>query len=255
MQYNFLSKLGLGTLLVGSGISLPAPELIEIYGDLGYDWVFIDTEHTPMEAQSVQHLLQSLPLGCSGLIRISDQHETTIKKALDMGPDGIIVPQVNTAEQAQQVVAYARYEPLGQRGVGVSRANDYGQSLASYLERANTNQALILQAEHYIAVQNIEQILQVQGFDAILVGPFDLSASMGKPGQVNDPDVKAAIENVGRACREKGFPCGLFGASAAFLKHYVDMGFSFVVAGMDVLHLAQTAKKELQLLKTLKRHV
>jgi 2-dehydro-3-deoxyglucarate aldolase/4-hydroxy-2-oxoheptanedioate aldolase len=249
MQHHFLNKLIRKELMIGCGISINATEVAEIYGNLGYDWLFIDTEHSPLDPMAMQKLLQALPGGCSGIIRVPDHQETTIKKALDVGPDGIIVPRVNTPDQALEIVKYARFAPLGTRGVGVSRANDYGQSLGAYLETANSNQALIFQAEHVMAVQNIDQILEVDGFDGILVGPFDLSASMGKPGQVEDPEVRTAIETIGKKCMNRGMPCGIFGASASFLAPFIDMGFRFVVAGMDVMHLAASAGRELHQLK------
>jgi len=165
-----------------------------------------------------------------------------IKKALDLGAHGIIVPQVNTAEQAASVVRFARYAPEGARGVGLARAQGYGQRLREYLEAANRETAVIVQAEHVRAVENIEAIVRVPGVDAVLLGPYDLSASLGKMGQIDDPVVVAAIRRVTDVCRAAGMPLGYFGVTAAAVQPYVAQGYTLIVAGVDTLYLGNGAK-------------
>jgi 2-keto-3-deoxy-L-rhamnonate aldolase RhmA len=168
--------------------------------------------------------------------------EVPIKRALDLGAHGIIVPQVNTREQAERVVRFARYAPEGARGVGLARAHGYGARFREYLRDANDQIAVIVQAEHATAVDNIEDIVSVPGVDAVLVGPYDLSASLGKMGQIDAPAVVAAIRRVTDVCRAAGMPLGIFGVTAAAVQPYVAQGYTLLVAGVDTLYLDQGAK-------------
>src|SRR5690606_38109316 len=138
------------------------------------------------------------------IVRVPEAAEVPIKRALDLGAHGIIAPQVNTAEQAAAVVRFARYAPDGARGVGLARSHGYGLRVREYLGRANRSTAVIVQAEHERAVANIESIVRVPGVDAVLLGPYDLSASLGKMGQIDDPTVVAAIRRVTDASAEVG---------------------------------------------------
>jgi 2-dehydro-3-deoxyglucarate aldolase len=165
-----------------------------------------------------------------------------IKKVLDLGATGIIVPQVNTVEQAANVVRYARYSPAGSRGVGLARAHGYGMRFHEYLATANEQVAVIVQAEHAQAVTNIESIVQVDGIDAVLLGPYDLSASLGKMGRVDDPAVTAAIDHVTEACRAAGMPLGYFGVTASAVKPSIERGCTLIVAGVDTLLLGVAAR-------------
>jgi 2-keto-3-deoxy-L-rhamnonate aldolase RhmA len=159
------------------------------------------------------------------------------------------VPQVNTAAQAADVVRWSRYPPDGERGVGLARAQGYGQSFREYLRSANDEIAVIVQAEHARAVDNIEAIVKVPGVDAVLLGPYDLSASLGKMGQVDDPVVVAAIRRVTEVCRAARMPLGYFGVTAAAVAPYVAQGYTLIVAGVDTLYLGQGAKALLAELK------
>ena len=148
------------------------------------------------------------------LVRVPGADEPPIKKALDLGAEGIIVPQVNTVAQAASVVRYARYAPAGSRGVGLARAHGYGLRFQEYLDAANESVAVIVQAEHAQAVENIESIVKVEGIDAVLIGPYDLAASLGKMGRINDRAVTDAIDYVTKTCQAAGVPLGYFGISA-----------------------------------------
>ena len=179
----------------------------------GFDWLFVDAEHSPLEALAIQRIVQgagSTPC----LVRLARGDEVSIKKALDVGAAGIIAPLVNSAEQAAQVVRWAKYAPLGTRGVGVGRAHGYGFKFQEYVSSANDETVVVVQAEHIDAVNNMEAIVQVPGVDAVLVGPYDLSASLGHLGEVTHPDVVSAIERVTQVCRAAHMPLGIFGMSA-----------------------------------------
>jgi 2-keto-3-deoxy-L-rhamnonate aldolase RhmA len=139
-------------------------------------------------------------------------------------------------------VRFARYAPEGARGVGLARAHGYGQRFREYLDAANRETAVIVQAEHVRAVENIEEIVQVPGVDAVLLGPYDLSASLGKMGQIDDPVVVAAIRRVTDVCQKAGMPLGYFGVTAAAVQPYAAQGYTLLVAGVDTLYLGNGAK-------------
>ena len=177
------------------------------------------------------------------MVRVSSSEEEPIRKALDAGAAGIIVPQVNTPEQARMVIKYSKYGPLGNRGVGLARAHRYGLDFQRYIDNANEETAVILQAESAEAVRNIEAITDIEGVDAILVGPWDLSASLGKTGKLNDPEVLEAIGKVEETCRKKNIRLGIFGISAEAVKPYIERGFNLIAAGVDASFVAFGARK------------
>jgi 2-keto-3-deoxy-L-rhamnonate aldolase RhmA len=226
--------------LVGSMVTLSSPEVVELLGGCGLDWLFIDAEHSPMEPRDIQPLLQASSLPC--LIRTKDADVGTIKKALDIGPAGLIVPQVNSREQAESVVAASRYAGGG-RGVGLARAHGYGTAFADYIREADRSHAIVVQAEHRTAVENIEEIAATEGVDGVLVGPYDLSASLGLLGQVDHPDVLAAIARVRDACRELGKPVGFFGATPSAVAQAIAEGCTLIVVGVDTVMLASRAQE------------
>jgi 2-keto-3-deoxy-L-rhamnonate aldolase RhmA len=243
MTHDFRARLLRGDRLVGTMITLPSPEVTELMTAVGFDWLFLDGEHTVLEVHQLQAMLQSAGTTMPCLVRIPAAGIIPIKKALDIGAAGIIVPQVNSAAQAAQIVRLAKYPPAGIRGVGVGRAQGYGLQLSDYLATANDRVAVIVQAEHIDAVTQIEAIVRVAGVDAVLVGPYDLSASIGQIGVVDHPDVVAAIDRITTACQQVGMPLGIFGISAEAVQPYMAKGYSLIVAGLDTMLLGQAAKR------------
>jgi 2-dehydro-3-deoxyglucarate aldolase len=250
MLGTFRKRLKSGETLRGTMLTLPVPAVAEILAEVGFDWLFIDGEHGPLESAEILAILQAAGDRVACVVRVPAADEAPIKKILDLGAEGIIVPQVNTVEQAASVVRYARYSPQGSRGVGLSRAQGYGMRFQQYLETANERIAVIVQAEHIRAVENIESIVKVEGIDAILIGPYDLSASLGKMGQINDPAVLDAIEHVTKTCQSAGIPLGYFGVSAQPVRPYIDRGYTLIAAGADTLFLAGAAKRLLEELRS-----
>ena len=249
MVGTFRTRLRAGETLLGSMVTLPSAAIAEILAEVGFDWLFIDGEHGPFEMGDVVGILQAVGNRIACIVRVPAAEEAPIKKILDQGAEGIIVPQVNTVEQAATVVRSARYSPRGSRGVGLSRAQGYGLNFQKYLETANDRIAVVVQAEHARAVENIESIVKVEGIDAVLVGPYDLAASLGKMGQIDDPVVTDAIEHVTKTCQAAGIPLGYFGASAAALRPYMNRGYTLITAGVDTLFLGGAAKRLLDELK------
>lgn len=238
VRTGFKSRLAAGELLLGSMVTLPSPAVAEILVQLGYQWLFVDGEHGPLETAEVLAILQAVGNQVPCIVRVPAAAEVPIKKMLDLGAAGIIAPQVNTAQQAADVVAWSLYAPEGRRGVGLARAHGYGLNFQEYVESANQEITVIVQAEHIEAVENIEQIVQVEGIDAVLLGPYDLAASLGKMGQVDDPEVTGAIDRITAACQEAGLPLGIFGVSADAIRPYIEKGYNLVVAGTDTIFLA-----------------
>jgi 2-keto-3-deoxy-L-rhamnonate aldolase RhmA len=242
MQNDFRARLKRGERLLGTMITLASPSAAEVLAGVGFDWFFIDGEHGPLETRELLAILQAVSHRAACIVRVPAADEVAIKKVLDLGAHGIIVPQVNSAEQAAAAVRFARYAPEGTRGVGLARAHGYGQRFAEYLESANREIAVIVQAEHAAAVDDIESIVAVAGVDAVLLGPYDLSASLGTMGKVNDPAVVAAIRRVTDACKAARMPLGIFGVTAAAVKPYVAEGYSLIVAGVDTTLLGGAAR-------------
>jgi 2-dehydro-3-deoxyglucarate aldolase len=241
MKHPLRQRLLAGELLVGTLVTLPTPEVAEILAGLGFDWLFIDGEHAPIGARDAQALLQAAGPDCPCLIRVPTGDQEWIKKALDIGAAGVIVPQVHSAEQAEQVVRLCKYPPEGSRGVGVARAHGYGRRFTEYLATANDQVAVVIQAESAEAVSNIDSIVQVPGIDAVLIGPYDLSSSLGKAGQVDDPMVTGAIAAIRESCQQAGIKLGAFGLDAAAVQPFIDQGFSLIAVGIDAVFLSRAA--------------
>lgn len=236
----FAERLRKGDKLIGSIVSLAAPEVAEIYSAAGLDWLFIDTEHGSLDMPLAQRVMQAARVPC--VVRVADAQEATLKKALDSGAAGVIVPMVNSAVIAKAAVQFCKYPPLGRRGVGNARAQGYGLHMQEYLDAANTHTAVIAQIEHISAVDNIETIVKVSGIDALFIGPYDLSGSMGKLGQVEHPDVLAAIDKVREACQKAGRTLGIFSGSPDRGKTFLDQGYTLLAVGIDTLLLGRAAR-------------
>lgn len=187
MFHDFRRRLRDRELLLGTMVTLESPATAEVLASLGFDWFFVDGEHGPLGTQELLGILRAVDQRVPCVVRVPGASEVEIKKVLDIGAAGIIVPMVNSAEQATEIVNWARYSPAGSRGVGLARAHGYGLSFANYMQQANEEVSVIVQAEHFQAVENIEEIVAVEGVDAIQLGPYDLSASMGKMGELDDP--------------------------------------------------------------------
>jgi 2-keto-3-deoxy-L-rhamnonate aldolase RhmA len=171
--------------------------------------------------------------------------EGWIKKVLDAGPAGIIVPHVNSPEQVKKILSWSKYPPEGERSAGISRAQDYGLNLQKYMEKANKSLLIVPQMEHREAVDNIEAIAEVEGLSVLFVGPYDLSGSVGKLGKVNDHEVWKMIEKVRSACATAGLACGIFGVDAEAVRPYIEVGYSLIAIGTDTAYLSKSAEQTL----------
>jgi len=232
---------GRGALL-GTLITVASPSVSESLSASGLDWLFFDLEHSVLDLAAVQSMIQAMRPGCLSFIRVEEPAAVYVKRALDTGCSGVIVPQVNSVAIARAMVSAAKFAPLGARGVGLGRAVGYGASLAAGLKSENQRTSLVAQIEHVDAVAAVDQIVAIEGIDAVLVGPYDLSSSLGIPGEVTDSRVQDRIQRVLDAARAAGKPAGIFVGSAEAARREIARGFKFVAVGSDLTHLAAAAQ-------------
>ena len=249
MSASFRDRLLRGDRLLGTLLGLPSPELAEIASDAGFDWVFLDMEHGALDPGDVLRMVQALRDPCAGLVRIPENREMWIKKALDTGASGIIVPHVNDAGEAARAVHWAKYPPEGGRSVGFSRANRYGARFQENVETANNATVVVAQVEHIDGVRAIDAILGVGGVDAVFIGPYDLSASLGKPGRIQDPDVLEAVRTAASACAARRVPVGIFAGDIPASAKAIRDGYTLVCSGIDIGLYAKAAAAIVQELK------
>jgi 2-keto-3-deoxy-L-rhamnonate aldolase RhmA len=247
-QESFVAALKGSATLLGTLVSLRSPEVAEALALSGFDWLFVDMEHSPIDAAAAHAILQAVAGRALVALRLPSNSPEHFKQALDAGCDAVIVPMVNTVEETRAAVGAAKYPPLGARGAGIGRAHGYGIDFAGYVARANSSVAVIVQIEHIQAVENIEEILAVEGLDAVFLGPYDLSGSMGRLGQVAHPEVVAAMDTVRAACARAGMPWGIFCATAEKAAEEVARGARFVVAGSDLSLMMGAAANSLRTL-------
>lgn len=242
----FRQRLHSGEVLLSTLVSFPSPEVVELLSKLDFDWLFVDGEHGPFGTLEMQRMLQAAGNNCPCLIRVPSNDRVYIKQALDIGAAGIIVPQINSAEEAQAAVDAAKYPPRGQRGVGLARAHEYGISFTDYLAKADKETCVVIQAETRGAIEQIEDIVAIKDVDAILIGPYDLSANLGHMGEIDHPEVISAIEKVEQACKQANVKLGYFGVNAASVLPYKEKGFTLLTIGVDSIFVLNGAQQLLE---------
>jgi len=246
------SKLKNNELTIGSWIMMGNPMSVEVMALAGFEWLVVDVEHTSIDLETVQSLITTIQAcNIKALVRVSKNEEVIIKKVLDMGADGIIVPMVSSKEDAIQAVNYAKYPPQGERGVGLYRATKYGTKFEEYKKWVEEELVIIAQIEHIDAVNNIDEILKVEGIDGTIIGPYDLSGSMGYPGDFERDDVKSAVETVLKKCKEYNIPSGfhVVDTNADKLKIKIDQGCTFLAYGIDYFFMRDAAVSGMKKLK------
>jgi 2-dehydro-3-deoxyglucarate aldolase len=243
-------KLLNNELTIGSWITIGHPSVVEVLSTVGFDWLTIDLEHTTIDYTTAQILINTIQANnMAALVRVSKNDEVYIKRVLDAGADGVIVPMVNNAEDARKAVEYVKYPPIGKRGVGLFRAQKYGLNTGfeDYKKWLNEYVVIIAQIEHIDAVSNIEEIISTPGIDGVIIGPYDLSGSMGMPGDYSNLDVIKAIKKVEEHCKMKNFPLGfhVIQPDSTLLKDKIDSGFTFLAFSTDFFFLGTKAKEEM----------
>jgi len=248
-------KLQKNKITIGSWITLGHTAIAEIMGKAGFDWLVVDMEHSAIALHEAQQLIQVIELcGITPLVRVGENNPVLIKRVMDAGAHGVIVPMVNTEEDAKKAVSAVKYPPVGMRGVGLARAQGYGLGFERYKEWLNKESIVVAQIEHIDAVNNLEKILKVEGVDATIIGPYDLSASIGYPGEFDKKEVKEVLERYVVGCKKLDKPMGFHVVNPDFeeAKKKINEGFNFIAFGLDTLFLAAKCKSELS---NLRRHI
>ena len=229
---------------IGSWMQIPNSSVAEIMGKAGYDWVAVDLEHGTISVHQLPDLFRALELGGTlPLARLAQGDPKDCKQALDAGSGGVIVPMIESAEQLISVRNACCWPPAGTRGVGFSRANLFGKNFDDYCEEAQAP-LLIAMIENINAINNLEGILKVKGLDAILVGPYDLSASMGITAQFDHPDFQSAMEHLRIQCDDERIPCGvhIVTPSVEKMKESLKEGYRFLAYSIDGVFLVTSSK-------------
>lgn len=228
---------------IGSWMQIPHPSVAEIMGQAGYDWVAVDMEHGAVSVHQLPDLFRALELGGTlPLVRLAQGHPNECKQALDAGAGGVIVPMVENAEQLMVTRNACRWPPAGTRGVGFSRANLFGKHFDAYCDEAQAP-LLVAMIEHVRAVDNLAEILQVSGLDAIFVGPYDLSASMGLTAKFEHLKFEAVMQRICALSREYHIPSGVHVVmpEPAELEQRIAQGYRFIAYSIDAVFLGSAA--------------
>lgn len=235
----FRRKLAEGRRCIGPSISFSDPTVTESLADSA-DFVWIDLEHTAIDLQTLQgHLIAARAGSIPALVRIPRSDVTWVKRVLDMGAEGIICPQVDTAVEAEQFVAACHYPPNGTRGYGPRRPSNYGRLVDKQnRDRIEEQLFVVVQIERRNAVEELKEVITIPGLSSIVIGPYDLSGSYGKLGQFKDPDIKAVLKRVVEQTREVGVPVGMaMGEDVDFAREAFDLGVSWIQFGADFTYL------------------
>jgi 2-dehydro-3-deoxyglucarate aldolase len=242
-------KLARNALTIGSWITLGHPSIAEIMAAAGFDWLVLDTEHSILELSEVQMLIQVLDgRQCPAIVRLTSNHPDQVKRVMDAGATGVMVPMIKTAADAEAAVRAVYYPPRGQRGVGLARAQGYGAGFQQYRNWLEDNAVVVAMIEHIEAVDAIDSILSVPGIDAYIIGPYDLSGSIGCPGEMDNAEVLAAIDRVKESGRRLGKPGGIHVVEPDLdqLRRNIQAGFNFLGYGLDIRILDTVCRKHLQ---------
>ena len=241
------------TVTIGTWIQIGHPAVGEIFGNIGFDWVAVDGEHTDIDVQGFTDVARGLyGRGSEPFIRVRENDTLAIRQVLDAGARGVIVPLVNSAQEAEKAVAATKYPPQGVRGFCLSRMNDYGLSFDDYIKTANNDIAVVVMIESKEAVNHIDEILSVDGIDGVFVGPYDLSGSYGIPGQISDILIQEGCKKVVNACKDFGKSAGMHvvDPTKENILAALNDGFTFIAVGIDAVFLNQSSKNALKIAKS-----
>ncbi len=239
-------KLKKGETTLGSWITIGDPSIAEIMACAGFDWLVVDMEHSAIGLNEAQRLIRVIELaGCVPLVRVGNNDPNLIKRVMDAGAHGVIVPMVNTREEAVRAVEAVRYPPLGKRGVGLARAQGYGFGFEQYKKWVNNESVVIVQTEHIDGVKNLEEILGVDGVDGFIVGPYDLSGSLGRPGDFAHAKMKKALERVEKISKKSGKAAGIhvIQPDPQEAEKRIKEGYNFVAFSLDTLFLGTCCRE------------
>ncbi len=253
-QNSLRHRLLAGETVIGSWLNSGSPIVAELMAACGFDFICVDAEHSAVDLAQVQPLFQAIRSGrpeCAAVVRLHGVDYSFVKRYLDAGARGVIAPLVRTAEEAALLVQATKYPPMGLRGVGFCRANEYGLRLADECARANDEIFVAVQIEHIEAVRNIDAILAVRGIDGVFIGPYDLTASMGITGQFEHPDYLAARATILDACRRHKIVPGIHVVPPApgQVRDRMADGYRFIGYSLDITFLTTACSEGLAALR------
>ncbi len=254
MANTFKALLQSGRPAIGSWIAFADPYSVELMADVGFDWLLIDTEHVPLDRQALRTILVSMKGSPSApIVRLSSNSQDHFQTALDLGAQGVVVPMINSPEDAAKAVRFCRYPPLGIRGFSPTRASRYFQDLRAYAEKANDELVLVIQIETPEAVAGMEAILKTASIDGIFIGPSDLASFLNLPAQTDHPDVQRVVDQAIERARVHSIPFGLPTWSAEECLSYVNRGAQILTVGSDLQYLGRAARAGLADVRNLLR--
>ena len=231
-----------GKITLGTWIQIPCVFTTEMIARSGYDWLAIDLEHGVIGLEMAFQLIQVIDnSGSVPLVRLHTNDDSTIRRVMDAGAGGVIVPMVNTVEDAARVVDAVKYPPAGKRSFGFGRAHNFGLTFSEYIRDVNDSSIVVVQIEHIDAMKNLEKILKVPGIDAMIIGPYDLSGSLGIPGQFDEPKFKKILEEIISTVKKSHVALGMHVVhpSEKDLNKRIQEGFTFIGYGMDTIFLQE----------------
>jgi 2-keto-3-deoxy-L-rhamnonate aldolase RhmA len=243
-----------GRPVLGTWLQFGHTAIAEVLAQAGFEWIGIDLEHSVIGLETLQPLIQVIELsGCVPLVRLSSNDPVLAKRVMDAGAHGVIVPAVNTPEEAERAVRSVKYPPDGFRGVGLARAHAYGPRFQEYVAEVREYAVVIVMIEHRTGVEQLEKILRVPGVDALFVGPYDLSASYGVAGQFEHPLMREAMARILTVAREATVPPGIHVVHPpiAQVRARLAEGFRFIAYGGDMLFLVPAVREAARQLREL----
>jgi len=244
-------KLRNKKLSIGSWITIGDNAIAEIMSKAGFDWLAVDMEHSALSADQCQELVRVIDLcQIAPLVRVGANDPLLIKRAMDAGAHGVIVPMINFRQDAEMAVKAVKYPPQGSRGVGLSRAQGYGTSFHEYKKWLEAESVVIAQIEHIDGVNNLDEIIEVEGIDALMVGPYDLSGSLRIPGNFEDRKMLQALGKIQKLVFKKGIPLGYHVVSSdpKLVEKKIKEGYLFIAFGVDFLFLGDNCRSGLKVL-------
>ena len=248
----FREKVLSREVVIGTWVQINYPTSAEIYSRLGYDFIGVDLEHSDIDTVSLAAIIRAVHnSGTVTLARVAENDNISIRRALDIGVHGVIVPMISTREDAEKAVRSAKYPPEGIRGFCFSRMNNWGIDFDEYATNANREVLVIVMIETKEGVENIDSILQVSGIDGVFIGPYDMSGSYGMPGKISDPIVKENCRSVVNACLKRRKVAGyhLVYADKKSAEELKKQGYTFICLGADVVFLTRAADEALKLFR------
>lgn len=253
MKNKFRKALLNRELTFGAWMQIGHPAIAEIFAKAGFDWICVDLEHGAIDLETMTNIFRTInALDCVPVARLPLNDLVWIHRSLDAGAKGLIIPMVKAAEEAERAIREAKYPPRGVRGFGYSRANMYGMEFDEYVKTANDEIAMVMQIEHKDAIANLEDIVKVDGVDGLFIGPLDLSGSMGITGQLDHPDMLAALDKYRKVCQDNNKSAGMHivRPNPENIRAAIEEGYTLVALGLDNVFLDENSKLTLKLARS-----